>query len=161
MAMPRGGYPVDFEDLVTRFTYHAPKDQSQKDRYEYLRGIGHGFAESISKNCPPSRERSLALTKLEEAVMWANAAIARNEGKVMVTKVEVDTDPKSSFRAFVELKGERWPVHPNEPRFRALRKAWEDFALQDVEPEPVKVEEISHDVQAPSPDEGDKEEKPF
>ena len=29
--------------------------------------------------CPDSRELSVALTKLEEAVMWANAAIARNE----------------------------------------------------------------------------------
>lgn len=29
--------------------------------------------------CPDSRELSTALTKLEEAVFWANAAIARNE----------------------------------------------------------------------------------
>jgi len=28
---------------------------------------------------PDSRERSLALTKIEEAVFWANAAIAREE----------------------------------------------------------------------------------
>lgn len=28
---------------------------------------------------PDSREKSLALTHLEDAVMWANAAIARNE----------------------------------------------------------------------------------
>jgi hypothetical protein len=32
--------------------------------------------------CPGSRELSLAITKLEEAVFWANAAIARNEKEV-------------------------------------------------------------------------------
>jgi len=30
-------------------------------------------------NTPESREQSLAITALEEAVMWANAAIARRE----------------------------------------------------------------------------------
>lgn len=28
--------------------------------------------------CPDSRELSLAITKLEEAIMWANASIARS-----------------------------------------------------------------------------------
>lgn len=28
---------------------------------------------------PNSREKSLAMTKLEECVMWANVSIARNE----------------------------------------------------------------------------------
>ena len=32
----------------------------------------------INDRCPDSREKSLALTKLEEATMWACAAIARN-----------------------------------------------------------------------------------
>jgi hypothetical protein len=32
----------------------------------------------IDNNCPDSREKSLAMTNLEQAVMWANAAIARN-----------------------------------------------------------------------------------
>ena len=31
---------------------------------------------AISDNAPDSREKSLALTKLEECVMWANKAIA-------------------------------------------------------------------------------------
>ncbi len=60
------------------FTYHPPLDD-QKDRYVALRAHGARFATLILESCPPSRERSVALTKLEEAVMWANAAIARNE----------------------------------------------------------------------------------
>lgn len=74
-------YEVDAQttaDLDKRFTYHSPKDD-QPARYEAMREIARQFAQDICSFCPPSRERSLALTNLEEAVMWANAAIARNE----------------------------------------------------------------------------------
>lgn len=66
------------DDLTNRFTYHAPKDD-QAQRYEKLRFNGHNLAEMINELCPDSREKSVAITKLEEAVMWANASIARNE----------------------------------------------------------------------------------
>lgn len=60
------------------FTYHPPKGD-QQERYEMLRRLGQQLGECILRRCPDSRERSLALTKVEEAVMWANAAIARSE----------------------------------------------------------------------------------
>jgi hypothetical protein len=66
------------EDLDNRFTYHAPKGD-QADRYAALRDHAKGLAEHIVDECPESREKLLALTKLEEAVFWANAAIARHE----------------------------------------------------------------------------------
>jgi hypothetical protein len=65
-------------DLDNRFTYHAPKP-GQSARYEKLRFNGRNYADMINELCPDSREKSLALTALEECVMWANAAIARNE----------------------------------------------------------------------------------
>jgi hypothetical protein len=65
-------------DIESRFTYHAPKE-GQPARYESLRKYFKDLAYIIEAACPDSRERSLALTKLEEAVMWANAAIARHE----------------------------------------------------------------------------------
>ena len=65
-------------DLVNRFTYHAPKE-GQPKRYEDLRDYALGFAKHIVNQTPSSREQSLALTHLEEAVFWANAAIARHE----------------------------------------------------------------------------------
>ncbi len=37
------------------------------------------LAQYVLALTPESREQSLAVTKLEEAMMWANAAIARNE----------------------------------------------------------------------------------
>ena len=70
--------PVQPEDLVNRFTYHPPKND-QAQRYELIRSAGWTFAELVDRLAPDSREKSLAITQLEQAVMWANAAIARNE----------------------------------------------------------------------------------
>lgn len=64
--------------IENNFKYHAPKD-GQPEKYEYLRASAKRFAYEIDNLCPGSREKSLAMTKLEEAVMWANASIARNE----------------------------------------------------------------------------------
>ena len=69
---------MDPRDLEHRFTYHPPKDD-QPRRYEQIRDGGRALAEIIDVRCPESREKSLAITHLEQAVMWANAAIARNE----------------------------------------------------------------------------------
>ena len=68
----------DKAHLDNVFTYHPPKD-GQQERYERLRSTAKDLATDILALCPDSRERSLAMTKLEEAVMWANASIARNE----------------------------------------------------------------------------------
>lgn len=66
------------EELESRFTYHAPKE-GQPERHERIRYKAKMLAAYINEKCPDSREKSLALTKIEEAVMWANASIARNE----------------------------------------------------------------------------------
>ena len=65
-------------DIANRFTYHPPKD-GQAQRYTILRNQAHDFANRIVLLCPDSRERATALTHLDSAVMFANAAIARNE----------------------------------------------------------------------------------
>ena len=69
-------------DLTKRiendFTYHAPKED-QTARYQAIREKALKFAYFLLASTPASREQSLALTHLEEAVFWANAAIARNE----------------------------------------------------------------------------------
>jgi hypothetical protein len=69
---------AELRDLEKRFRYHPPYG-NQVERYQVVRDWGNKWATSIVSLCPPSRERSLALTKIEEAVMWANAAIARRE----------------------------------------------------------------------------------
>lgn len=69
------------EEIAIRdrnFTYHVPKE-GQPARYEQIRNEAKRMASLLLVQCPPSRERSLAMTKLEEVVFWANASIARNE----------------------------------------------------------------------------------
>ena len=60
------------------FVYHPVKD-GQQERYVEIREAARSLAMLIASRTPESREQSLALTKLEESVMFANAAIARNE----------------------------------------------------------------------------------
>lgn len=69
---------MNSEELSNRFTYHPPKDENQKVKYEKIRKMGFDFANYINNFLPDCREKSLAITKLEEVVMWANAGIARN-----------------------------------------------------------------------------------
>ena len=66
------------KDLENAYTYHTPKG-SQPERYTAIRAKAKELAELIEGCCPDSREKSLAHTNLEQAVMWANASIARNE----------------------------------------------------------------------------------
>lgn len=68
----------DRAELEKRFTYHAPKP-TQPERYAALRSKAKELAELIMETVPDSRERSTAITKIEEATFWANAGIARNE----------------------------------------------------------------------------------
>jgi len=73
---------VQSEDDVNKieniFTFH-PVFGDQRERYEYLRHRAKELALSILTFTPKSREQSLAITALQDAVMWANAAIAINE----------------------------------------------------------------------------------
>lgn len=64
--------------IENNFKYHSPKE-GQQEKYVELRNYGKEMAYKIKKLCPESREQSLAITKLEEVVMWANASIARSK----------------------------------------------------------------------------------
>lgn len=70
--------PIPDSDLENRFTYHHPKG-FQPDKYAQIRLAAKSFAKLINAVCPDGREQSLAITKTEEAMMWANAAIARGD----------------------------------------------------------------------------------
>lgn len=66
------------ETLDNNFTYHSPKE-GQTEKYQTIRNKAKGLATLLIDLCPESRERAIAMTNLETAVFWANAAIARNE----------------------------------------------------------------------------------
>lgn len=65
------------EQVDHNLTNHAPtpdKVASIEELRAYAKSLGHAIADL----CPPSREKSLALTNLEQTTMWAVAAIARD-----------------------------------------------------------------------------------
>ena len=69
---------MDVHQIANIFTYHKPFGD-QPARYELLREEAGKLATLINELCPESREKSLALTTIQQAIMWANAAIAINE----------------------------------------------------------------------------------
>ena len=75
---------LDRETTMTKdqidniFTYHPPFG-TQQERYVAIRDHAKSLAHLINNLCPESREKSLALTNLQQTVMWANASIAINE----------------------------------------------------------------------------------
>lgn len=69
---------MEQSDIDNRFTYHPPLTANQRATYQSIRDIAKDTARFFDQYCPDSRELSLAITHLEEAVFWANAAIARN-----------------------------------------------------------------------------------
>jgi len=64
--------------IENNFTYHAPSER-KIGQHQMIRDAGKTYANIILHNVPEGREQSLAMTKLEEVVMWANAGIARTE----------------------------------------------------------------------------------
>jgi hypothetical protein len=94
----------EYADVRNRFTYHPPTDEQVK-KYEQLRLNAGNLAMLISDYCPPGREKQLALTQLEQSVMWANASIAREQElnyRDEVTRLD-GADHYTATRFFVDL----------------------------------------------------------
>lgn len=65
-------------DLKNRFTFHAANTVEKRNEHASIRVCCRNLADSINELCPEGREKALAITKLEEAMFWANAATARD-----------------------------------------------------------------------------------
>lgn len=72
MKMKNNMYNVE-----NNFSYHTPKE-GQPEKYTAIRDKAKELAYLITDLAPDSKERDLALVKLEESIMWANSSIARN-----------------------------------------------------------------------------------
>lgn len=65
-------------DIEKNLTNHPPTDQVAEEMGT-IRDFAKALASRIDFLCPDSREKSLAFTNLEQTVMWAMAALARNQ----------------------------------------------------------------------------------
>lgn len=76
----RNAMTITQDELDVRFTLrNMMPTENVPDKYVTLSDAARSFAELIVALTPESREQSLAITHVEEASMWANAAIARRE----------------------------------------------------------------------------------
>lgn len=65
------------DEINRRFDHHAP-DEIKIQKHQIARATVKTAAQDFYEFLPEGREKALALTALQEALMWANAAIATN-----------------------------------------------------------------------------------
>jgi hypothetical protein len=65
------------EDIEHRFAYHPPKGAERVAAHEAVRAQIKAVAHMLDGALPDGREKALAITNLEQAMFWANAAVAR------------------------------------------------------------------------------------
>lgn len=77
----------DIKDPLARIeaslTNRPPVGDAVVEVFELLRGSAKELAALVVKFVPASREQSLALTHLEETVMWAVKGVALNQRAVL------------------------------------------------------------------------------
>ena len=64
--------------VAIRFDHHAP-NITRAAQHERMRAAFKRAVNYVLAHAPDTRERALAVTKLEEAMFWANACIARQD----------------------------------------------------------------------------------
>jgi hypothetical protein len=67
---------VTKEDLENWFSYHAPQNGSEIEKYTKIRDKAKEFAQVLLENTPSCPDQTVAIRKIREAVMTANASIA-------------------------------------------------------------------------------------
>ncbi len=66
------------DEIPNKFTYHKPPNDQVVQAHTEIREACHSAALQIWEAAPPCEESIRAITKLEEAMFWGNAAVARH-----------------------------------------------------------------------------------
>lgn len=68
---------IEAKEIDHRFLFHQA-DEHTGPLHGRVREVCGDAARNLGQLLPPGRDKALAITKLEEAMFWANAAVARN-----------------------------------------------------------------------------------
>ena len=67
-------------EITKMFSFHSVSDEQKKVMEELTKKFIE-LAQLVNDSCPDSREKSLAMTKLQEAKMFASSSIAQASGE--------------------------------------------------------------------------------
>jgi len=70
---------VDKGDIDKRFRFHPALTEERRTEHDRVRGMCGNLAWELDDMLPDGREKALVMTKLEEVMFWANAAVARQD----------------------------------------------------------------------------------
>lgn len=87
------------DDIHDRFSYHKPMSEERRNAHADVRDLCERAAMKLGRMLPEGREASLAITKLEEVMFWANASLARAEDPA-AGHAEVITARQKGQRAY-------------------------------------------------------------
>lgn len=109
------------DDLKHRFDFHPATTEERRDEHTSVRQACLRLAEHLDEKCPDGREKSLAITKIEEVMFWGNAALARNPERPTEPSVALDNDQ------------DRWERLARNPHvIEAVREALQSDPADDV-----------------------------
>lgn len=69
------------EDIDNRFAFHPATTEDKKNAHDGVRNNCRRLAHYLNDTVKDGREKSLAITSLEEVMFWGNAALARTDTK--------------------------------------------------------------------------------
>ncbi len=64
-------------DIENRFAFHSANTEEKRDAHTSVRQQCRQLADFLNEKLPEGREKALAITHLEEVMLWGNAALAR------------------------------------------------------------------------------------
>lgn len=82
-------------ELRNRFAYHRPSTPAVQEQHQDWRNACALLASVAAELLPEGREKSLAMTQIEQAMFWGNAGIARTHGSEGRSTEESTHDPQS------------------------------------------------------------------
>ena len=121
------------QEIKNNFTYHTPTEDMPK-KFEALRNKAKELAFLIEELVPKGREQSLAHTKLQEVIMWANAGIVipkseekqldKNRPEFVNIPIKPEIDSQLEIKMMIETQEEKG--------YKFLRMEHDSIAMQDI-----------------------------
>ncbi len=68
-------------DIDELFTHYPPRTQADEYKHQLVRVTLRLATRDIAEELPYSRERSMFISAMQQAAMWASAALALNRDK--------------------------------------------------------------------------------